>query len=1149
MKQTTARIFSIVALAVLVFGDIPVLHAAAPHHTILNVPAHLTNHQVAVAQAPAANAVRVVQAANAAQEPGGSPFPTAIALDTLANGAHSVRAADLDRDGRVDVIAASREDGRVVWHRNLGGWPAQFAANTLTTAPGAYMAIPADLNNDGWQDVVLVAVGTLAPSAAGSDGMTAPLGEGRVIWLQNRLATGQGFVARSIAEGLNYPVAIHAADLDGDGDIDLIVPTRDDGQVTWYENLGGGAFRAHAVATGLVGSVGVHSGDIDGDGHLDVIVAVEDSNQIFWFRNNGATPPSFEPHLVRNGPPPPTGMDYAKAVFAADVDQDGDLDVVFASEQQNQVGWYENLGAGAAFTEHIIAEDMLHAKAVYVADVDRDGDLDILAAASELGAVVLYENRRGTPLQFVAHVVTNSALGAHSVVAADIDGDGAPDLLSASRDDDRVLYFPSYLSHRTALFDAQSQYVVNTYREPRMAAAADIDKDGRLDIISASDAVIAWHRNEGGTPPRYTAHVVYDQMAGGRWVHAADLDGDGDLDLVSADNTLNTIIWYENLLTTPGVAPGFTPHVITTVAAGVRDVRSADIDGDGDLDLYSASDSDNTVAWYEQRRSGRSITFVRHIVTSSANYARSSYAADLDLDGDIDLMSASVNDNSITWYENHNHGGEWVPHTLARNMMGARHIYADDLDHDGDPDIIAGSEFDNTIAWFENRRGSPASFEQHIITRSAMGIHALMTGDVDQDGDMDIFAALESGARIVWYENNGAAVPSFTEHTIVSNFPIAHSVNAADVDGDGDLDAIATSREGGQVAWFENSGGQYSATSASSQVTGSSVQTMLALTFAHKGRVGDAAMRVNALTFRFTAGGQPLTSAQAASLFSRLYVYQDSDANGTFNATQDKLLTTVDMLNLDANGALLTTLPASDPAVQINVGGVSRYFLVADTLSGGCLSANSVQITHVSNSRTVMNSLTGYPMRAEYMRISDDGAVPDDRTAIDVVINELMADNTSTLEDPNEPLEYPDWIELRNGGSVPVSLGGMYLSDDPAQPQLYKIPDGVTIPARGYLVFIADGEPEQGPLHANFKLSRSGETVTLIDTQARAFRLLDQITYEGLGPDVAYGRYPDGSNTWRVLGVATPGAYNFNEPFVVSAYVYMPYTATGLACR
>lgn len=116
------------------------------------------------------------------------------------------------------------------------------------------------------------------------------------------------------------------------------------------------------------------------------------------------------------------GQDFAKAVFAADMDGDGDLDIASA-EQQNQVGWYENQVKGAVFVECLIATDALHAKAVFAIDVDHDGDMDLFAAASENNSVTLYENKGGSP-PVCGAADHPPGRGACSVFAADIDGDG-----------------------------------------------------------------------------------------------------------------------------------------------------------------------------------------------------------------------------------------------------------------------------------------------------------------------------------------------------------------------------------------------------------------------------------------------------------------------------------------------------------------------------------------------------------------------------------------------------------------------------------------------------------------------------------------------------------------------------------------------------
>jgi hypothetical protein len=88
--------------------------------------------------------------------------------------------------------------------------------------------------------------------------------------------------------------------------------------------------------------------------------------------------------------------------------------------------------------------------------------------------------------------------------------------------------------------------------------------------------------------------------------------------------------------------------------------------------------------------------------------------------------------------------------------------------------------------------------------------------------------------------------------------------------------------------------------------------------------------------------------------------------------------------------------------------------------------------------------------------------------SFDIVLNEFMAGNAGFLEDPDEPGDYPDWVELYNPTAFAQDLGGLFLTDNALNPTKYQIPFGTIIPAYGYLVFYADRDPEQGPLHASF---------------------------------------------------------------------------------
>jgi hypothetical protein len=141
-------------------------------------------------------------------------------------------------------------------------------------------------------------------------------------------------------------------------------------------------------------------------------------------------------------------------------------------------------------------------------------------------------------------------------------------------------------------------------------------------------------------------------------------------------------------------------------------------------------------------------------------------------------------------------------------------------------------------------------------------------------------------------------------------------------------------------------------------------------------------------------------------------------------------------------------------------------------------------------------------------------------------INEFMAENRTALEDPDEPGEFPDWIELYNSGTTLVDLSGKYLTDDLTDPTKFRIPDGVTVPGRGFIVIFADDDPQQGPLHTAFKLSKSGEEIGLFDVDATGNQPIDTYTFGQQPADLSEHRYPDGGDVWLLSRTPTPGEPN-----------------------
>ena len=1070
------------------------------------------------------------------QSAAGTPYTGRVVVSATALGAHSVQSADLDFDGRTDLIAASREDGQIVWQRNLGGL--RFTPRLLAVAPGTYMIVPADINRDGKTDVVAVAVGTLAPSAAGAGEVAPAANDGAVFWLKNNLPASATFTRHDIAGGLAYPVALHVADVEHDGDPDVLITTRDADQVLLFENGGSGdvpVFGSRVIDGSLDGAVSVYTGDLDGDGKLDIVAAGENGNQIAWYRNTGVRPAGFERRFIRNGPVPDPALDYAKSVNTGDVDGDGDVDVIFGSEQENIIGWYENQNRGSSWAERILAVDADHAKFVTSSDVDRDGDLDILAASSDNYTVEYFENDGQAAPSFVRRLITNTAVGARSVHAADFDNDGDIDIATASRDDNQVVLYVNTSIHRSAVLEGER--IVTTYSQTRSVAAADIDADGRTDIVSTANTVVAWHRNLGGSPPNFAPTVIDSGFQGGRWVTTGDLDGDGDIDIVGADRTTHRIVAYFNQLRQAG-SVSFAAQVVTADALRVRDVNVADLDNDGDMDLYSASDGDNTVAWYENT-DGTGRAFAKRVVSQIVDYPRSTYAADVDGDGWLDLLSASAQDDSLTLFRQTSRG-VFAQQTIYNLADGAQFVHADDIDGDNDMDLLLSSELDNTIAWFANRLRAGRGFERFVVSNTAAGVHAAITADMDGDGDKDIIAANEYADRIVWYENGGGFTPTFTEQVISPFADVAHGVFTADLDSDGDTDVLSASRGDGKVAWYENRGGQFGMTQMQGGGSAGNQYVLNAVVLTSRGRSGDPALWLRGLTLRFeTRLGQRLSAGQANDLFRAVSLYRD-DGNGSFAPSVDTLLVTETEFPLN-NGEMTISIPNAPTEAAT----ATRYFVVGERRNQLC-NPDSIRVTVISNNRTAADSVSGLPLLGEYMRNISDSGDPTQGRKPPVVINEIMADNTSTLVDPQEPQEYPDWFELYNTSEYFIDLGGTYLTDDAANLRQYRIPDGVLIAPYGYLVFIADGEPEQGPLHTSFGLSKEGETLVLYDVDARGNQVIDQISFDAMAADVSIGRSPVNTSDWSGLDTPTPGRYN--KDIVASDFVYLPSITTPSAC-
>ena len=169
-----------------------------------------------------------------------------------------------------------------------------------------------------------------------------------------------------------------------------------------------------------------------------------------------------------------------------------------------------------------------------------------------------------------------------------------------------------------------------------------------------------------------------------------------------------------------------------------------------------------------------------------------------------------------------------------------------------------------------------------------------------------------------------------------------------------------------------------------------------------------------------------------------------------------------------------------------------------------------------------------------------------DDSQMTLVINEFMARNAGSIQDPYG--DYDDWVEIYNYGDDAIDIGGMYLTDNLSTPAGWRVPDNnpavTTIRSEGYLLIWADGETNQGTLHASFKLSADGEEIGLFGADGST--LIDGVTFGPQTEERSYGRLPDGHDNWQAFASPTPGQSNEGRPIqvLISEIMYHPYHPT-----
>ncbi len=934
-------------------------------------------------------------------------------------------AADIDGDGSLDVLGASRAADTVVWWQSdgtpgNGGWVTHTLTSTLN---GASNPLAADLNRDGKSDIF--AIGYF----------------GEYVWWENDgTSTVENWATHIITDMNETLVKAYLDDLDGDGDLDvagaLVNDSADLPDLIWLENTSGdgAAWSQHTITTTFLTIYDLFTADVDGDGDGDMISQASFPGMVWW-ENSAGDGSVWNAHIILY-------ESYHQASSLGDVDGDGDVDILGVESDQNQALWWENSdGAGGAWIEHTI--DPFHDNdwSVYPADLDQDGDLDALGYTGYGTDLIWWENTTGDGLAWEEHIVEDNLDEPGAVLAADLDIDGDLDLLGCQEGTtDQVFWWENTAIHRNAAFSTSQ--VIDAALPVWDISTADVDGDGDLDILGAStdhttpaNGWLSWWRNMDGSGSSWAElPVLVDGLDGAVAVRAGDLDDDGDMDLLAAGWQEDDVAWFEN---DDGLGAAWTRHDLRIDYDGAYTVAIADVDGDGDLDALAGGAENATISWWENNRTDTG--WIEHVVHyEHAHIIRKIEVVDVDRDGDVDVIGVCNGKGYVAWWENDAAGTAWTRHYISGGVdafPSPQSAHIGDMDRDGDVDVIVSRNYEGQgpvdVVWFENDASEP--WAMHTIADQFFSADGVFATDLDQDGDLDVVAMLPSETQmgLRWLENTAGDGSAWTARDLALPF-YGRNLTAADIDDDGAVDILGANHDLDQLLLWRNLGGQFALATADTTPVGGILQgqmdDMLSIQMTHNGRAGDHEVELATIELLFESSpGNPLSSAEANALIDELSVYLD-DGSGVFDPAQDTLVVTLGDLSL-VSGVQAVALPDGADSVAV-VHGVPKLFFLAPRLTTDAhqQSPNQFRITHLTEtSSSAEDRQADVPLQLEYVAdiasstITLINHVPnavDDDAATDEDIPLVIRVTLNDTDQNDDPLAVVGITQPLNGSAV-----------------------------------------------------------------------------------------------------------------------------------
>ena len=421
------------------------------------------------------------------------PFALPRVIGNGVAGVSNVNIADLDADGKLDVLAGAYGANKVVWYKGTGD--GTFGAERVIDAAAAetWFNTPGDLDGDGDADVL------------------AGMYSGTLAWYANN---GSGsFVKNVLATDIVGPY-VRIGDLNGDGRNDILAGPDGGTTIFYFQQLPTGGFASRQVLTSSFSKLGgIHLNDFDFDGDLDLFAGDYGSNQLSWFVNNGSGVFGARQFV--------SAQDSSGLDRVVDLTGDGLVDLLSLEYATGRVSYYPQLTTGGFGGRVAIPLTVADSYALAVADFDNDGDNDIADGAYGSAGMIAWVANQGNGSFKPQLQISTSEGQVSSMVAADVDTDGDADLVVGSFSGGRVSVYKNRLGEfaTQVVQPASGVYLLGQKLDASVHFGYPVSVTGTpsISLQIGPQTVQATYLSGSGTP---TLKFQYT-------VQGTDLDSDG----------------------------------------------------------------------------------------------------------------------------------------------------------------------------------------------------------------------------------------------------------------------------------------------------------------------------------------------------------------------------------------------------------------------------------------------------------------------------------------------------------------------------------------------------------------------------------------------------------------------------------------------